>query len=57
MPGLPVDSQNDIIQKIAQVCVSCPHMKFKGGMVCDRKKSQCHSGKVRKWLAELEKNK
>ena len=46
---------DELTLKIAQVCVGCPHMKFTGRMECDRKKSQCHSKKVRAWLAEIDR--
>jgi len=46
---------NELTLKVAQVCAGCPHMKFTGRMECDRKKSQCHSKRVRVWLAEIER--
>lgn len=43
--------------RIVAVCVTgCPHAKFSGGSwSCDRKRSQCHSKRVRRWLAEIKK--
>ena len=49
-----VDRSQELKRQIFQVCLSCPHLKKEGGFVCDRKRSQCHSGRVRKWLRELE---
>lgn len=40
--------------KIVTVCMSCPHSKFTAGRFeCDRKRSQCHSKRVLRWLGEL----
>jgi len=45
---------NELVLKIAQVCSQCGHSKFiLGRFECDRKKSECHSKRVRKWLAEI----
>ena len=43
--------------KIVAVCASgCPHAKWVGGWFeCDRKRSQCHSKRVRRWLDEIKK--
>ena len=43
--------------KIVAVCMSgCPHAKFvTGRFECDRKRSQCHSGRVRRWLDQIKK--
>ncbi len=43
--------------KIVAVCVSgCPHAKWKTGRYeCDRKRSQCHSARVRRWLDEIKR--
>lgn len=43
--------------KIVAICVSgCAHAKFSGGWwTCDRKRSQCHSGRVRRWLDEIKR--
>jgi hypothetical protein len=50
------DHINDLVRQIIQVCAGCPHRKTEGGQfICDRKKSECHSGRVRRWLAEIEK--
>lgn len=48
------DRKTDLTRKIMQVCSSCTHLKFTGGMQCDRKRSQCHSKRVRSWMKELE---
>jgi len=46
---------NELTRLIMQVCSSCGHGKWFGGAVtCDRKKSECHSKRVRKWLARIE---
>lgn len=40
--------------KIVTVCMSCPHAKFvTGRFECDRKRSQCHSKRVKRWLDEI----
>lgn len=40
--------------KIFQVCACCPHVRyFLGRFECDRKKRECHSKRVRQWLAEI----
>ena len=43
--------------KIVAICVGgCPHAKFvTGRFECDRKRSQCHSKRVRRWLDEIKK--
>lgn len=46
--------KTELTRKIMQVCSSCPHLKFTGGMQCDRKRSQCHSKRVRAWMKELQ---
>lgn len=49
-----MSEKDELLRKVMQVCASCPHAKWQGGtMTCDRKKSQCHSKRVRKWLEEL----
>lgn len=50
------DERNELIRKILQVCGACSHGQGKGrGLICDRKRSQCHSKQVRKWLKEIER--
>lgn len=42
--------------KIVTICVQCPHAHFACGRYeCDRKRSQCHSKRVIRWLAEIKK--
>lgn len=43
--------------KIVTICMSCPHAKFvtAGQFKCDRKRSQCHSKRVKHWLDELKR--
>ena len=42
--------------KIFSVCASCPHVKWvTGRLECDRKRSQCHSKRVIRWLDEIKK--
>ena len=42
--------------KVVSVCMSCGHSKFvTGRFECDRKRSQCHSGRVRRWLNEIKR--
>lgn len=43
--------------KIVAVCASgCPHAKWEGNHFrCDRKRSECHSIRVRRWLAEIKR--
>jgi len=51
-----VEQKEDLTRKILQVCASCPHAKWQGGtLTCDRKKSQCHSKRVRHWLEEIKR--
>ncbi len=46
----------ELENKIVTVCMSCPHSKWAGGhFECDRKRSQCHSKRVRHWLDEIKK--
>ena len=43
-----------LVAKIVAVCVHCDHAKFVAGRFeCDRKRSQCHSKRVRRWLDEI----
>lgn len=45
---------DEVERKIVEVCIQCPHAKRVGqAFVCDRKRSQCHSKRVRRWLAEI----
>jgi len=47
---------DELTREIVRVCARCPHMTYiSGHMECDRKKSQCHSKRVRKWLDEIKK--
>jgi hypothetical protein len=47
---------NELTRLILQVCASCGHGKWQGGAITyDRKKSQCHSKRVRKWLEEIKR--
>ena len=60
MPEIPMVTKEDRIRelegKIVTVCVFCPHAKFAGGRYeCDRKRSQCHSKRVKHWLDEIKK--
>ena len=49
------ERKQEIGMKILAVCGQCPHGKWLfSKLICDRKKSQCHSKRVRKWLNELE---
>lgn len=42
--------------KILAVCAQCPHGRWFGGTLqCSVKRSHCHSQRVRRWLAEIEK--
>ena len=42
--------------KVVVVCMACPHARFvTGRFECDRKRSQCHSVRVRRWLGEIKK--
>ena len=42
--------------KIVTVCMQCPHSKFvTGHFECDRKRSQCHSKRVLRWLDEIKR--
>lgn len=43
--------------KIVATCINnrCPHLKWLGGARCDRKRSECHSKRVRRWLDEIKK--
>lgn len=46
--------ENELIRKIVQVCATCPHLMSRGGWHCDRRKSQCHSKRVQKWLGLID---
>lgn len=48
-----INEINELVRKILQVCASCPHLRKDAS--CDRKKSQCHSKRVRRWMKELER--
>ncbi len=42
--------------KIAAVCICCPHVKwYTGFFKCRVDRRQCHSRRVRRWQAEIEK--
>lgn len=46
----------ELERKIMQVCVACPHAKWMTGhFECTVKRSHCHSKRVRRWLAEIER--
>ncbi len=46
----------ELSAKIFQICAQCPHSKFvTGRFECNRKRSQCHSKRVRAWLDEIER--
>ena len=48
----------ELEQMIAGYCISsdCDHLRFvTGRFECDRKRSQCHSKKARRWLDEIKK--
>lgn len=47
--------REELTRLILKVCSSCGHAKWQGGILtCDRKKSECHSKRVRALLKELE---
>ena len=42
--------------KIVAVCMTCGHSHFVAGRFeCDRKRSHCHSSRVRRQLAEIKR--
>lgn len=42
--------------KITAVCVSCGHGQWiSRKLVCNRKRSPCHSKRVGKWLSEIKR--
>lgn len=46
----------ELESKIVAVCMGCPHAKWvTGSFQCTVKRSHCHSKRVRKYLAEIEK--
>lgn len=46
----------ELEQRIAAVCVKCPHMKRQIGMWrCEQPRRVCHSKRVKQWLRELKK--
>lgn len=50
------DRIQELQNKIVSVCMRCPHAKWVGGhFECDRKRSQCHSKRARRWLDEIKK--
>jgi len=50
------DRNRELENKIVSVCMKCPHAKFvTGHFECDRKRSQCHSTRVLRWLDQLSK--
>lgn len=47
---------NELTRRIMAVCTGCGHFKWEGYKgFCNRKSTPCHSSRVRRWLAELEK--
>lgn len=50
------DKIRELEGKVVAVCASCPHAKWvTGRFECDRKRSPCHSKRVKKWLKEIER--
>jgi len=47
----------ELQNKIVTVCLQCPHAKRAGAgrFECDRKRSHCHSSRVRRWLDEIKR--
>jgi hypothetical protein len=42
--------------KILAICAQCPHVKWlTGHFECSVKRSHCHSKRVRRYLAEIER--
>lgn len=47
---------DELERRIFQVCASCEHNKWvTGHFECDRKRSQCHSKRVLRWLDEIKR--
>ncbi|GAI31333.1 unnamed protein product, partial [marine sediment metagenome] len=47
---------SELENKIAAVCIGCPHVKwYTGFFKCRVDRCQCHSRRVRQWQAEIEK--
>ena len=51
--GKKAKQRNELVRKILQVCASCPH--FGKDAACNRKKSLCHSKRVKAMLKEIER--
>ena len=50
------DRIRELEGKIAAVCIRCPHVKwYLGWFECRVDRRQCHSRRVRRWQAEIEK--
>ncbi len=48
--------KNELLRKILQVCAACKYAKWQSGkFTCGRKKSQCHSKRVRRRLEEIKR--
>jgi len=53
---LELSKERQLITRIAAICLGCSHMKWIGGQFgCDRKRSECHSARVRSYLAQLDR--
>jgi len=46
----------ELSANIIRVCAQCTHGKWvMGHLECDRKRSECHSKRVLKWLDEIKR--
>jgi len=46
----------ELQQKIVEVCIKCPHAAVYCGLFqCKQSRRACHSAKVKRWLAEIER--
>jgi len=50
------DRIRELENKIVAVCMRCPHVKwYTGFFECRVDRRHCHSSRVRRWQAEIEK--
>ncbi|MBA7546723.1 hypothetical protein ES705_39118 [subsurface metagenome] len=50
------DRISELENKIAAVCIRCPHVKwYTGFFKCRTSRRHCHSRRVSRWLEEIKK--
>ena len=49
-------TKDELVAKVMGVCIMCQYGKWvSGAITCGRKRTRCHSKRVLKWVAEIER--